>query len=73
MAAPLESTPARRAPLSRARVLDVAMAYADTHGIDALSMRSLAQELSVVPMALYMALMLAESFGLAGSKGSDSQ
>jgi AcrR family transcriptional regulator len=53
VAAPLESTPARRAPLSRARVLDVAMAYADTHGIDALSMRSLAQELSVVPMALY--------------------
>lgn len=45
--------PARRAPLSRTRVLQAAMDYADTHGIEALSMRSLAQELGVVPMALY--------------------
>jgi AcrR family transcriptional regulator len=29
------------------------MAYADIHGIEALSMRSLAQDLDVVPMALY--------------------
>lgn len=29
------------------------MTYADAHGIEALSMRSLAQELGVVPMALY--------------------
>ena len=45
--------PAHRAPLSRARVLQAAMGYADTLGIDALSMRSLAAELGVVPMALY--------------------
>ncbi len=47
------SVPERRLPLSRARVLDAAMTYADAHGIDALSMRSLAQALDVVPMALY--------------------
>ncbi|MFJ5549416.1 TetR/AcrR family transcriptional regulator C-terminal domain-containing protein [Streptomyces sp. NPDC093225] len=44
---------ARRAPLSRERVLRAAVAYADGAGIDALSMRGLAQELGVVPMALY--------------------
>ncbi len=43
----------RRATLSRERVLQTAMAYADAQGIDALSMRRLAQELDVVPMALY--------------------
>ena len=46
-------TPPRRATLSRTRVLEEAMAFADAHGIDSLSMRSLAQELGVVPMALY--------------------
>src|ERR671924_638725 len=44
---------ARRAPLSRDRVLRAAVALADHAGIEALSMRSLAQELNVVPMALY--------------------
>ncbi|MFJ9518541.1 TetR/AcrR family transcriptional regulator [Kitasatospora sp. NPDC101801] len=44
---------ARRAPLSRDRVLRAAVALADAIGIDALSMRRLAQELGVVPMALY--------------------
>ncbi|MEW2413294.1 TetR/AcrR family transcriptional regulator C-terminal domain-containing protein [Streptomyces sp. NPDC046866] len=43
----------RRTPLSRDRVLRAAVAFADRSGIDALSMRSLAQELGVVPMALY--------------------
>src|SRR5688572_29055865 len=43
----------RRAPLNRDRVLRAAVALADRVGIDALSMRSLAQELGVVPMALY--------------------
>ncbi|SDF50718.1 transcriptional regulator, TetR family [Blastococcus fimeti] len=43
----------RRAPLSRDRVLDAAVALADAVGIEALSMRRLAQELGVVPMALY--------------------
>ncbi|MFD0568129.1 TetR/AcrR family transcriptional regulator [Kitasatospora gansuensis] len=45
--------PARRTPLSRDRVLRAAVALADRTGIDALSMRKLAQELGVVPMALY--------------------
>ncbi|WP_035847155.1 TetR/AcrR family transcriptional regulator [Kitasatospora azatica] len=44
---------ARRTPLSRDRVLRAAVALADHAGIEALSMRSLAQELHVVPMALY--------------------
>ncbi|MFC9324614.1 TetR/AcrR family transcriptional regulator C-terminal domain-containing protein [Kitasatospora sp. NPDC057015] len=44
---------ARRAPLSRDRVLRAAVALADETGIEALSMRRLAQELGVVPMALY--------------------
>ncbi|MCY0936855.1 TetR/AcrR family transcriptional regulator [Streptomyces sp. H34-S4] len=43
----------RRTPLSRDRVLRAAVAFADAAGIDALSMRRLAQELGVVPMALY--------------------
>ncbi len=44
---------ARRAPLSRERVLRAAVALADEAGIEAVSMRKLAQELGVVPMALY--------------------
>jgi AcrR family transcriptional regulator len=40
-------------PLSRERVLRAAVALADQAGVDALSMRRLAQELGVVPMALY--------------------
>ena len=43
----------RRAPLSRDRVLNAAVGLADDVGIEALSMRRLAQELGVVPMALY--------------------
>ena len=43
----------RRAPLNRDRVLRAAVALADVDGIEALSMRNLAQELGVVPMALY--------------------
>ncbi len=43
----------RRVPLSRARVLDAAVALADKAGIESLSMRRLAEELGVVPMALY--------------------
>ena len=42
-----------RAPLSRERVLHAAVTLADETGIDALSMRKLAQTLDVVPMALY--------------------
>jgi AcrR family transcriptional regulator len=44
---------ATRKPLSRARVLQAAVALADEAGLEAFSMRGLAQELGVVPMALY--------------------
>jgi AcrR family transcriptional regulator len=44
---------ATREPLSRARVLQAAVALADESGLGAFSMRGLAQELGVVPMALY--------------------
>ncbi len=44
---------ARRAPLSRPRLLQAAIALADQEGLDGFSMRRLAQELGVVPMALY--------------------
>ena len=43
----------RREPLTRDRVLRVAIDRADEGGVEALSMRPLAQELGVVPMALY--------------------
>jgi AcrR family transcriptional regulator len=42
-----------RQRLSQARVLQAAIALADQTGLDAFSMRGLAQELGVVPMALY--------------------
>ncbi len=43
----------KRTPLSRQRALQAAIELADTKGIDALSMRNLASQLGVVPMALY--------------------
>lgn len=46
-------TPLDRPRLDRARVVAAAVAYADEHGLDAVSMRALAAELGVVPMALY--------------------
>jgi AcrR family transcriptional regulator len=42
-----------RAPLTRERVLRAAVALADRGGVDSISMRKIAQELGVVPMALY--------------------
>jgi AcrR family transcriptional regulator len=42
-----------RKPLSRERVLAAAVALADTHGIQALTMRRLAAELDVEAMSLY--------------------
>lgn len=42
-----------RTPLSRERILDVAVALADEAGIETVSMRNLAERLDVVPMALY--------------------
>jgi AcrR family transcriptional regulator len=46
-------SPAERPQLSRERVLRGAVAVADAAGIAALTMRSLARELSVKPMSLY--------------------
>lgn len=46
-----EVLPRRR--LNRQRVLDGAIAFADEVGLDALSMRNLAERLGVAPMALY--------------------
>jgi AcrR family transcriptional regulator len=43
----------RRIPLTRERVLQGAIAIADTAGIAALTIRSLAQQLGVKPMAIY--------------------
>ncbi|MGH2529131.1 MAG: TetR/AcrR family transcriptional regulator [Actinomycetota bacterium] len=42
-----------RAPLTRDRILRAAVELADRGGVESLSMRKLAQELEVVPMALY--------------------
>jgi len=52
MAQQLAEAPTR-APLNRERVLRAAIAVADEGGLDALSMRRIAQLLGVVPMALY--------------------
>ena len=46
-------TRARRTPLSRERVLRAALTLADEGGIEALSMRKLAQKLGVEAMSLY--------------------
>jgi AcrR family transcriptional regulator len=53
MATQVDANAQPRVPLSRQRVLGAAVALADDGGVDALSMRRLAQELGVVPMALY--------------------
>lgn len=42
-----------RSRLSRERVLRAAIAHADAGGLEALTMRTLAEELGVAPMALY--------------------
>lgn len=42
-----------RSPLNRERVIEAAIAYADIHGVEDLSMRKLAAELGVGPMSLY--------------------
>jgi len=42
-----------RLPLSRDRVLDVAVAFADERGIGSLTMRKLGEELGVEAMSLY--------------------
>jgi AcrR family transcriptional regulator len=52
MATKLEAK-AEREPLTKERILRAAAALADEGGVESLSMRRLAQELDVVPMALY--------------------
>jgi AcrR family transcriptional regulator len=47
------SSTRRRAPLTRERVLRAALQLADKNGIDAVSMRRLAQKLGVEAMSLY--------------------
>ena len=44
---------AQRSRLSKATVVQRALALADAGGLDALTIRRLAQELGVTPMALY--------------------
>ena len=53
MAAQVNVAPQRRIPLNRERLLSTAIAIADEKGNSALTMRSLAQQLGVKPMALY--------------------
>ncbi|MFN8037835.1 MAG: TetR/AcrR family transcriptional regulator [Acidimicrobiales bacterium] len=51
--APSSDTDARRAPLTRDRVLRAAVALADADGIGGVTIRSLADALGVKPMAVY--------------------
>jgi AcrR family transcriptional regulator len=53
MATKIEETSPAREPLTKERILRAAVALADEGGVESLSMRRLAQELGVVPMALY--------------------
>ena len=53
MARQSDSSATPRAPLSKERVLNAAIALADAGGIEALSMRRLARELGVEAMSLY--------------------
>ena len=53
MATKIEQTAPTREPLTKERILRTAVALADQGGVDSLSMRKVAQELGVVPMALY--------------------
>jgi len=53
MATKIDQTAPPREPLSRDRILRTAVALADEGGVESLSMRKIAVELGVVPMALY--------------------
>jgi AcrR family transcriptional regulator len=53
MATKIDAEAPPREPLSREKVLHAAVALADEGGVDAASMRKIALELGVVPMALY--------------------
>jgi AcrR family transcriptional regulator len=49
----MPSKPNKRAPLTRERVLQAALRFADRHGLEALTMRKLANDLGVEAMSLY--------------------
>jgi AcrR family transcriptional regulator len=49
----MPATPKPKAPLSRERIVDTALALVDAEGLDALSMRRLGAELGMDPMAVY--------------------
>ena len=53
MATQVKGDSQERVPLSRERILETAVALADRDGVESASMRKIAQELGVVPMALY--------------------
>ena len=53
MATKVEERSRTREPLNRERILQAAVALADQGGVESLSMRKIAQQLGVVPMALY--------------------
>lgn len=53
MSATARSSISRRVPLNRERVIQAAIGLADAHGIEALTMRRLAQELGVEAMSVY--------------------
>jgi AcrR family transcriptional regulator len=53
MAAQVNTAPRKRIPLNKERLLRTAIAIADEKGNSALTIRSLAKELGVKPMALY--------------------
>jgi AcrR family transcriptional regulator len=53
MATKIEEAARAREPLTKGRILRASVALADEVGVESLSMRRLAQELGVVPMALY--------------------
>ncbi|HEV7642183.1 MAG TPA: TetR/AcrR family transcriptional regulator C-terminal domain-containing protein, partial [Gaiellaceae bacterium] len=49
----MAAQPEPRLPLSRQRILETALALADEHGIESLTMRKLGQELGFEAMSLY--------------------
>jgi AcrR family transcriptional regulator len=53
MATQIDEDAQQRVPLSRERILRTAVALADQGGVESASMRKVAHELGVVPMALY--------------------
>ena len=53
MATKIDETARAREPLTKERILRAAVALADEGGVESLSMRRIAQEVDVVPMALY--------------------